>query len=254
LSRFDKEKHTTTADNEDVDVSELENIEDELVGSKDDGDELDLAVQACDESLVEEVIKELDGEEVENHENGFGECRKLTPEELILGRCSLSKVTNSFYVDMLLAYLALQLKNLAKRIFNSPTLHEDLQICCERSKITPKLMIRAVVTRWNTTAEVIGCALQLREALSLLVNLEQHNKGTCGVHLSRFKLSKQEWEVLSQLYPLLEVRFLLMSSILFLPWTRSFSKQQKKFHRAKYLSSMKLCRSSILSPTSSMIL
>jgi len=54
------------------------------------------------------------------------------------------------------------------------------------------LMIRAVATRWNMMAEVIGRALQLREALMLLVNLEQHNKGSRGVRLGRFKLSKQE--------------------------------------------------------------
>ena len=70
-------------------------------------------------------------------------------------------------------------------------------------------MVRAVATRWNTMAELIGRALQLREALMLLVGLEQHNKGARGVRLSRFKLSKQEWELLNQLHPLLEVCSLL---------------------------------------------
>jgi hypothetical protein len=60
-------------------------------------------------------------------------------------------------------------------------------------------------------AELVGHALQLREALNLLVNLEQHNKGTCGVCLSRFKLSKQEWELLAQLHPLLEVYSICLS-------------------------------------------
>jgi hypothetical protein len=53
--------------------------------------------------------------------------------------------------------------------------------------------------------EVIGCALQLRELFSHLVGLEQHNKVACGVWLNRFKLSKQEWELLGQLHPLLDV-------------------------------------------------
>ena len=49
-------------------------------------------------------------------------------------------------------------------------------------------MIRAVPTRWNTTAELIGCAKDLRLALNLLVNMEQHNKSR-GVRLKRFQLS-----------------------------------------------------------------
>jgi hypothetical protein len=67
------------------------------------------------------------------------------------------------------------------------------------------LMIRSVATRWNTTSELIGRALQLREPLNLLVNLEQHNRAGRGARLHRFKLSRQEWELLSQLHPLLEV-------------------------------------------------
>ena len=65
-------------------------------------------------------------------------------------------------------------------------------------------MIRAVSTRWNTTVELIGRAKDLRLALNLLVNMEQHNKSR-GVRLKRFQLSTQEWELLLQLYPLLDV-------------------------------------------------
>ena len=67
-------------------------------------------------------------------------------------------------------------------------------------------MIRAVVTWWNTMAKLIGHVIYLREALNLLVGLKQHNKSTCGVRLKRFKLSKQEWELLMQLHPLLDVQ------------------------------------------------
>lgn len=66
-------------------------------------------------------------------------------------------------------------------------------------------MIRAVATRWNTMAELIGQALKLREPLSLLVGLDQHNRGACRVRLQRFKLTKQEWELLAQLHPLLDI-------------------------------------------------
>ena len=65
-------------------------------------------------------------------------------------------------------------------------------------------MIRAISTRWNTTAELIGYAKDLHLTLNLLVNMEQHNKSH-GVCLKQFQLSTQEWELLLQLYPLLDV-------------------------------------------------
>jgi hypothetical protein len=66
-------------------------------------------------------------------------------------------------------------------------------------------MVRDVATRWNSTAELLERALQLREALSLLVISEQHNRPR-SARLKRFQLSKNEWELLEKLFPLLEVR------------------------------------------------
>ena len=98
----------------------------------------------------------------------------------------------------------LQLRNLSKQIFNSPTICADLEAMCVKSKIKPLLMIRDVATRWNSTAQLIERALMLREALNLLVNLEQHNR-PCSSRLKRFQLTKPEWELLEKLFPLLEV-------------------------------------------------
>jgi hypothetical protein len=67
-------------------------------------------------------------------------------------------------------------------------------------------MIRDVSTRWNSTAELIQRALELKEALDILVVNAEHNK-TRGVRLRRFRLSSNEWVVLEQLSPLLEVFF-----------------------------------------------
>ena len=77
---------------------------------------------------------------------------------------------------------------------------------------TMACIIRAVATQWNTMVKLIGHALELCKVLMLLVGLEQHNRGH-GTRLSQFKLSKQEWEVLTQLHPLLEVHCLLAHSI-----------------------------------------
>ena len=66
-------------------------------------------------------------------------------------------------------------------------------------------MVCDVATRWNSTAELLERALQLSEALSLLVISEQHNRPR-SARLKRFQLSKNEWELLEKLFPLLEVR------------------------------------------------
>ena len=98
------------------------------------------------------------------------------------------------------------------------------------------LMIQAVATRWNTMATLLERALKLCELLNLLITLEQHNKNSCGVRLQRFKLSRQEWDLLTQLYPLLEVRlidFVMHGEAEFM--NRCFSRPRRKSQRAMHL-------------------
>jgi hypothetical protein len=66
------------------------------------------------------------------------------------------------------------------------------------------LMVRDFATHWNSTAELLAHALQLHKALSMLVGFEQHNK-SCMAHLQWFKLTSNEWELIEQLQPLLQV-------------------------------------------------
>src|SRR5262245_6317968 len=108
-------------------------------------------------------------------------------------------------------------------------------------------MVRAVSTRWNALAEMIGRANELRAALTLLVNMEQHNK-SCGVRLKRFQLSTQEWELLLQLHPLLDVCFhqLYIDICSFL--NRLSLRQRRKCRKARLHLFMKSFRSSTLSP------
>jgi hypothetical protein len=73
-------------------------------------------------------------------------------------------------------------------------------------------MIRDVATRWNSTTELIGRALQLREPLKLLVIMKEYNKPR-GVRLQRFQLSDQEWELLKQLFSLLDVSTTYLSNV-----------------------------------------
>ena len=54
---------------------------------------------------------------------------------------------------------------LAKQIFHSLLLWEDLAACCTHVKVEPELIKRSVPTRWNSVAEMIELALHLRVAL-----------------------------------------------------------------------------------------
>src|SRR5882724_3711086 len=89
-------------------------------------------------------------------------------------------------------------------------------------------MIRAVSMRWNTTAELIGQAKDLRPTLNLLINRGQHNK-SCGVRLKCFQLSAQEWDLLIQLYLLLDVSlFPFPCYSMFMLWYQVFLEATKK--------------------------
>lgn len=47
-------------------------------------------------------------------------------------------------------------------------------------------------------------AIELQPALNRLVAMEEHNR-TRSARLKRYQLTRQEWGLLTQLYPLLEV-------------------------------------------------
>ncbi len=104
----------------------------------------------------------------------------------------------------LIYFYKLQLHSLANKIVNSPTIKEDLVSSCTEARIAAKLMIRDVSTWWNSTAELVQRALELKDALRILVIKADHNKPR-GVCLACFTLSKDEWVLLKQLSPLLEV-------------------------------------------------
>jgi len=68
-------------------------------------------------------------------------------------------------------------------------------------------MIRDVPTRWNSTAVLIQRSLDLKPALKVLVIMKEYNKAR-GVRLMRFQLREDEWVILEELAPLLNVRVL----------------------------------------------
>lgn len=98
----------------------------------------------------------------------------------------------------------LKITKLAKRIFHSSLLRDDLASCCTRSKIEPKLIKRSVPTRWNSVAEMLNSALDIPGGLEKLVDLECHNQ-VAKTSLRRHKLNANEWKLLTQLRPILLV-------------------------------------------------
>ena len=90
-------------------------------------------------------------------------------------------------------------------------------------------MVRDVSTRWNSTTSMLERALQLREALKLLTVMEQHNRSR-GARLAWFKLSKDEWDLLAQLFPVLDVSFMITKyeSSLTLSWSQVFLSATKR--------------------------
>ncbi|TFK80244.1 hypothetical protein K466DRAFT_504227, partial [Polyporus arcularius HHB13444] len=91
---------------------------------------------------------------------------------------------------------------LTKRIYHSPELTQELAELCEKEKIKPLRVVRSVPTRWNSVAAESKRAIELRVAIEALVNVGRHGR-TRGTRLKRYKLSKEQWELLTQLQPVL---------------------------------------------------
>ena len=97
-----------------------------------------------------------------------------------------------------------QIIALGKKVFHSPTIREELHKQCVKYKITPKVLLRVVATRWNTVAEALERALEIELAIDKLVMLDQCNTSR-GAKLKKYKLSTEEWRVLKELQPILKV-------------------------------------------------
>jgi hypothetical protein len=101
---------------------------------------------------------------------------------------------------------------LAKQIFHSPVLREDLVNCCIKSKVEPKQIKRSVPTRWNSVAEMLNSALDIRPGLEKLVELDRHNI-VSKTKLQQYKLTPDEWKLLTQLQPILSVSLINFTSM-----------------------------------------
>ena len=99
-----------------------------------------------------------------------------------------------------------QITKLSQRIWFSPRIREELSNSARKKKpaIASDVLIRPVKTRWNTMVQVLERAIVLREPLHDICKMLQFNKKGM-VHLDRFNLDDDEWEMIGQLHALLEV-------------------------------------------------
>lgn len=89
-------------------------------------------------------------------------------------------------------------------MWNSPTVRQELASLSAAANLDCDVLIRPVRTRWNTVTEVLKRALYVRDVLADLCDKVQFNRQD-GVHLRRFILTDEEWDLLDELHQLLGV-------------------------------------------------
>jgi hypothetical protein len=120
-----------------------------------------------------------------------------------------------------------QLVSLSKKVFNGPVLRHDLATLCVELKVEPQVLLRPVATRWNSLVPVIRQAIELKKPLARLCGLPQHNTGRSSTHLVKHYPTPEEWRILEELKPMLEVCYWIdfnLKNILirFNPWLTGF--------------------------------
>jgi hypothetical protein len=113
-------------------------------------------------------------------------------------------------------------KSTISRISDSPKLLEKLRECCSRANIQSLEPVLDVDTRWNSTWEMVDCAIRLREAIDdLLRRIRQRHDGFTDLSISPTErmagpITLRTWAVASRycnfLLPFKEATTLLSSA------------------------------------------
>jgi len=108
-----------------------------------------------------------------------------------------------------------QITNLSKKVANLSTIHHELAKLYVENNLTEQvLLLHSVPTRWNSVMEMLSHAITLNPLLFSFCNMAQFNKQD-GVRLCRFIIEDDEWELLKQLHPSLDVSTDIHIPILF---------------------------------------
>ncbi|PIL29554.1 hypothetical protein GSI_08362 [Ganoderma sinense ZZ0214-1] len=160
-----------------VHLSALDDPEDVEDDDDDDDDEVDEAREAADHADIEEDEGEI---------NKRPEL-VVAEDEQKLARLTLQKIIK-----------------LSQKVWNSPTVRDEMSRQAKDAGKKSEVLIRAVRTRWNTVTMVLARALDLRPILFGVCDKAEFNKSQ-GVRLRRFIIEDEDWPILEQLHELLAV-------------------------------------------------
>ncbi len=100
--------------------------------------------------------------------------------------------------------IGLQLTQKGKKAFHNSVLRETILEACQQHDIDELILIRAVLTCWNTIADMLERSLHLHDILMDICDQMRFNK-TTGLRLCQYMMTEEEWEVLDQCSDYLEV-------------------------------------------------
>ncbi len=66
---------------------------------------------------------------------------------------------------------------LGKKAFNNAILRDAILEACKNHDISPMVLIRAVVTRWNTVSDMLQRGMDLRQVLNHVCDMHKFNSG-----------------------------------------------------------------------------
>ncbi|PIL27248.1 hypothetical protein GSI_10392 [Ganoderma sinense ZZ0214-1] len=153
LSQFGHKVKSESIGEMDKDLSALDDLDDD---EEDEEDDADAAHEAADDV---EIDKDEDDETRPE--------LVVTEAEQKLGRLTLQKILK-----------------LSQKVWNSPTVREEMSSQVKAAGKNSEVLIRAVKTRWNT------------------VTMAKFNKSQ-GVRLRRFIIEDEDWRILEELHTLL---------------------------------------------------
>lgn len=204
LSQFAYESKPTSTDQADQDSndgddyfsdnSDVEECNDDDAGHSDTLDQDEDVILAAEAAQQEDLNDAEESAEL---------AVMVTGDERKVASTALSKVSLVSIAAVVSSNCAVQLTKLAHKINNSPGLVEELEVLCNAAKIKPLRMIKPVNTRWNSKSHMIARAIHLKPVIEDICS----KKSLVVRYNTRpLKLSREEWEILEQLSPLLGVR------------------------------------------------
>ena len=155
-------------------------------------EDVDLGVEDDDEDDDDEGEDVPSSEEEDDVDDGIDEMEQLTDKE----KQTLIEDTKEVRGTVS------KLRNLAFAIIHSSTLSLPAwKRCCKRLKIQARLIPRDVITRWNSTYDMLVFCLKYKEPIDAIT-------ADKVVKLRRYELDPKDWIIVEDLVSILKVRSL----------------------------------------------